>query len=193
MKLIVGLGNPGPQYEVTRHNIGFLAIDRLIERFKAHGPQEKYHSEMYGTQFEGEKVILLKPQTFMNLSGKAVAPAFRFFKCQPSDLIVIYDDLDLKEFTLRLRSGGGAGGHNGIRSLDEHLGGGDKDYFKVRCGIGRPKAGKPVDYVLEPFSDLELTSLDPFLDKVSQAVEELLRGRLKEAMNQFNSKGDGSL
>ncbi len=192
MKLVVGLGNPGPKYETTRHNAGFLALDRLIDRWSARGPTQKYQAELYQAEVKGEKVGLLKPQTFMNLSGRSVGPAFGFYKCAPKDLIVIYDELDLKPLSFRLKQGGGAGGHNGIKSIDESLGAGQTDYLRVRIGIGHPRALnlpiQPVDYVLQQFSDEELRGLDPLLDQVADAVERLITGDVTNAMTQYNRR-----
>src|SRR4051794_16113943 len=138
MKIVVGLGNPGPKYETTRHNVGFLAVDRLIDEWKATGPASKHQGEVYQADVRGEKVLLVKPETFMNLSGRCVAPLMVFFKCKPSDLIVIHDDLDLIPFALRIKTGGGTGGHNGLKSLDESLGAGQNGYHRIRIGIGHP-------------------------------------------------------
>lgn len=196
MKLVVGLGNPGLKYETTRHNVGFLAIDRLIERWKADGPSQKYHSELFQASVHGEKVLLLKPQTYMNRSGVSVAPPFQFYQCQPQDLIVIHDDLDLAPLSLRIKTGGGAGGHNGLKSIDESLGKNQQGYHRVRIGIGHPARTEglarelsrvsPADYVLMPFTDHELNELDPVLDEVSQAIEQIIQGKVQAAMTQFN-------
>ncbi len=192
MRLVVGLGNPGAKYETTRHNAGFLAIDRLVEAWKADGPVVKHEGEIYEGRVGGERVMLVKPHTFMNLSGRCVAPLFTFYKCEPGDLTVIHDDLDLKPVSLRLKSGGGAGGHNGLTSIDECLGAGKTGYHRVRVGIGHPASLglklSPVDYVLRPFSDDELARLDPLLDRVVQAVERLVRDDVKGAMNEFNRR-----
>jgi PTH1 family peptidyl-tRNA hydrolase len=193
MKMIVGLGNPGPKYETTRHNVGFLALDRLIERWNAQGPNTAYEGEIYTTSVGGEKVLLIKPQTYMNVSGRCVGPLFKFYKCQPTDMIVIHDDLDLNPITLRIKTGGGTGGHNGLKSIDEHLGAALNGYHRIRIGIGHPsKTSAPgaaravVDYVLQPFSDAELDNLDPLLDNVAEAVEKILRGDVRGAMTEFN-------
>lgn len=192
MKIVVGLGNPGPKYETTRHNVGFLAADRLIERWKAQGPAQKNQGEVYTCTLGGEKVLIIKPQTYMNLSGRCVAPLFEFYKCEPSDLVVIYDELDLKPLSFRLKTGGGAGGHNGIKSLDDSLGSGKLSYHRVRIGIGHPRSLnlplEPGDYVLQQLSDRELEGLDPLLDQVGDAVEMVLRGEVQKAMTQYNQK-----
>jgi PTH1 family peptidyl-tRNA hydrolase len=191
MKVVVGLGNPGPKYELTRHNVGFLAVDRLIDRWKADGPQARNQAEVYSARVAGEQVLLVKPQTFMNLSGRSVAPIATFYKVEPSDIIVIHDELDIAPMSFRVKVGGGAGGHNGLRSLDECLGAGKTSYIRIRMGIGQPllPSGKRVSaekHVLEQFTDDELKFLDPVLDDVSDAVEMILRGELTRAMNRFN-------
>ena len=191
MKLIVGLGNPGLQYETTRHNAGFLAIDRLIDVHQARGPTSESQGVIFHATIAGEKAILIKPQTFMNNSGKCVAPIFRFYKCQPEDLIVIHDDLDLPPLAVRVKTGGGAGGHNGLKSIDEHLGSGSTGYHRIRIGIGRPTPGSPVspvDWVLMPFEDPELAGLDRALDDVVKITHLLLEGNATKAMTDFNRK-----
>ncbi len=195
MKLVVGLGNPGPKYETTRHNVGFLALDRLVDAWKATGPNKKNEAEIFQADVAGEKVVLVKPQTFMNLSGKSVGPLFGFYKLKPEDLIVIHDELDLKPLSLRLKTGGGAGGHNGIKSLDEHLGSANNGYHRIRIGVGHPTALnlpiKPVDWVLQQFSDGELAQLDKVLEDVVRAAERIVSGDMRGAMNEFNRREPG--
>jgi PTH1 family peptidyl-tRNA hydrolase len=196
MKLVVGLGNPGPKYETTRHNVGFLALDRLIERWKAVGPVQKNQGEVFQATLQGEKVCLVKPQTYMNLSGQCVGHLFNFYQCQPEDLIVIHDDLDLNPLVLRLKTGGGAGGHNGLKSIDENLGQNQTGYHRVRIGIGHPSRivdrsshlskCSPASYVLMPFLDEELEKLDSLFDQMSEAVEQILGGKIQAAMTQVN-------
>lgn len=210
MKLVVGLGNPGPKYETTRHNVGFLAVDRLVDRWRAVGPQLRSEAEVYQAKFMDAPTWLIKPQTFMNLSGKSVAPIFKFYQLKPEDLLVIHDDLDLPLHTLRLKTGGGAGGHNGIKSIDECLGKGLQGYHRLRIGIGRPGSSEPEsgdsepspnskqakvsvpDYVLGAYSKKELQELDRVLDDAADAVEMVLRGDILKAMNQFNRKNTQS-
>ena len=192
MKIIVGLGNPGFKYETTRHNVGFLALDRIIDKWSASRPSLKYQGEIFSASFEGQKVTLVKPQTFMNLSGRCVSQLYHFYQCEPQDLIVIHDDLDLPPLTMRLKIGGGAGGHNGLKSLDESLGKEQTGYLRIRIGIGHPSTVgekmsriSPADYVLLPFTDQELSELDPLLDDVTAAVEQILRGEIQTAMNKY--------
>ncbi len=189
MKLIVGLGNPGPKYETTRHNAGFLAIDRAIDIWGARGPTGDSSAEIYQTTVGGEKATIVKPQTFMNLSGRAVAPLAKFYKCTPADIIVVYDEIDLPFGTVRIKTGGGSGGHNGIKSLDECLGGGQTGYHRIRIGVGRPAPGSPLspaDYVLQPFLDKELEELDKLFDDVVSAVQMIASGDILGAMNRYN-------
>ncbi len=191
MKLVVGLGNPGPKYETTRHNAGFLAIDRLVESWNAVDRHESHHGEVWKASREGEKILLIKPQTFMNNSGRCVAPLFNFYKCEPTDLIVIHDEIDLPPMQLRIKTGGGAGGHNGIRSLDASLGAGKTGYHRIRVGVGRPQhyelKTNPVDFVLMSFTDDDLTRLDPILDDIGEAARLIIGGQIIQAMNRFNT------
>jgi PTH1 family peptidyl-tRNA hydrolase len=189
MKLVVGLGNPGPKYETTRHNAGFLAIDHLVDAWRATGPADVHEGETWQATVGGEKVILLKPLTYMNNSGRTVAPLFKFYKLKPEDLIVIHDDLDIKTNVLRLKTGGGTGGHNGLKSIDAHLGAGQLNYHRVRIGIGRPAPGNPiqvVDWVLQQYTDEELRGLEQLLPKLQQAVERMIKGDVSGAMSEFN-------
>ena len=189
MKIIAGLGNPGPKYETTRHNAGFLALDRLIDAWKARGPTNESEGEIYEASVSGEKVLLVRPQTYMNNSGKFIAPVFKFFKCAPEDLIVIHDEADLPPSTLRIKTGGGTAGHNGLKSLDAFLGAGLLNYHRIRIGVGKPEVGSPIstaDYLLGQFEDEELEKLDPLLDQVVKAAEMIIQGNPQQAMNQFN-------
>lgn len=188
MKLIVGLGNPGTQYETTRHNIGFLAADQIIDEWNANIHKNQFDAETYETQRIKEKIMIVKPQTFMNLSGKSVAAIFKFYKCNPEDLIVIYDDVDLAFSATRIKVGGGSAGHNGIRSIDESLGKENLNYYKLRLGVGKSPRIDVGDYVLQNFKDHELKELGPVFDKTLKALEYLIQGKTKEAMNEFNRK-----
>lgn len=199
MKIVAGLGNPGPKYETTRHNAGFLAVDRLVDSWKATGPHYESKGQLYQATVAGEKVLLVKPETFMNNSGECIAPLMKFYKCKPEDLVVVYDELDLKPLQLRLKTGGGSGGHNGIKSIDQCLGSESTGYHRVRIGIGHPARGvhpsaensharSVVDYVLQNFTDDELAELDKTLDDVSQACELLIRGEATRAMTAFNKR-----
>jgi PTH1 family peptidyl-tRNA hydrolase len=187
MKLIVGLGNPGSQYERTRHNIGFLIIDYLAERWNIKMNQSKYNG-LYGTgTVNGEKVVLLKPLTYMNLSGEAIAPLARFYKIGLEDIAVIYDDLDLPKGKVRLRQKGSAGGHNGMKSTIQHLGG--DSFNRIRVGIGRPEGRIPVpDYVLTNFKDDEWEIMKEAIDKSLKVCDQWLNEPFLKVMNSFNGQ-----
>jgi peptidyl-tRNA hydrolase, PTH1 family len=195
MKIIAGLGNPGYQYEATRHNVGFMAIDHLVDAWKATGPRLENRAEVWQAEVCGEKVLLMKPQTFMNRSGRSIAPVFQFYKLQPSDLIVIHDELDLPPVTLRVKTGGGNGGHNGLRSIEAELGKENNDYHRLRIGIGKPATNPHVpsqmsgsDFVLGVLTQPECDALASTLDDVLKCSELLIQGKAKEAMNEFNRK-----
>lgn len=194
MKLIVGLGNPGAKYETTRHNIGWLALDRMIEDWKGIGPKSQNRAQIWSTTLEGEKILFVKPQTFMNLSGEAVAPLYQFYKCEPEDIIVIHDELDIPPGLMKLKTGGGNGGHNGLKSLDASLG--TNAYHRVRLGIGHPRDYNPqmdvADWVLAQFSQAECNGLDSFFERTRDAVRKILTSGLKTAANQFNQKTPNS-
>lgn len=185
MKLIIGLGNPGKPYEHTRHNIGFDVIDALADKWGVTLNQTKFNG-MYATAHRPEgKVMLLKPLTYMNLSGECVRPMMDYFDIDVEDIIVIYDDLDLETGKLRLRQKGSAGGHNGIKSLIHHLG--TQEFNRIRVGVSRPPAGmKVADYVLSKFSKEEEPVIQEATNKSCEAVEASLSKKFLEVMNIFN-------
>lgn len=185
MKLIIGLGNPGKPYEFTRHNIGFDVIDALAKEWNAPLNQSKFNG-MYATVHRPEgKVILLKPLTYMNLSGECVRPVMDYFDIAIEDIVVIYDDLDLETGKLRLRGKGSAGGHNGIKSLIQHLG--TQEFNRIRVGVDRPPAGmKVADYVLAKFSKDDQIIVQDAISKCCDAVEVSLNKPFLDVMNQFN-------
>ncbi|GFO67974.1 peptidyl-tRNA hydrolase [Geomonas limicola] len=185
-KLIVGLGNPGPQYSWTRHNAGFMVLDRLSRQAGISVTKKAFSGLSGDGNWAGERVILLKPQTFMNLSGRSVAEALRFYKLTPADLIVIHDDLDIPYGSVRLKLGGGHGGHNGLRSIDQELG--SKEYLRVRMGIGRPVHGDVSNYVLSNFHKEEMDGLLNVLDGVIDSMEMLLKEGLPKAMSIHHNK-----
>lgn len=189
MKLIVGLGNPGAQYETTRHNVGWLALDRLIDEWKAAGPSTQNQAETWTCSRGGEKVILMKPLTYMNKSGIAVAPVMKFYKLAPADLIVLYDDLDLPPHSLKLKTGGGTGGHNGLKSIEASTG--ETGYHRFRIGIGHPRDFNPrmdpADWVLGHYPDADLAELDRLFDRVARAMDLVVAGDMRSAMNRFNT------
>jgi peptidyl-tRNA hydrolase, PTH1 family len=184
--IIAGLGNPGPNYQWTRHNAGFLFLDRLAHLEKI-AINRKTFSGLAGEWiFQASRHVLLKPQTFMNLSGRAVMQALQFYKLPLSRLIVAHDDLDLPFGTVRLKQGGGHGGHNGLRSIMEQLGKGD--FIRLRIGIGRPPHGDTVNYVLGTIPAEQMESLPRVLDGGLDMLEMMLAEGLPKAMSLFNNK-----
>ncbi|MFP3917782.1 aminoacyl-tRNA hydrolase [Lysinibacillus telephonicus] len=186
MKLIIGLGNPGKQYEHTRHNIGFECIDALSKKWDAPLNQMKFNGMFTSVHRPEGKVILLKPLTYMNLSGECVRPLMDYFDIDVEDIIVIYDDLDLETGKLRLRQKGSAGGHNGIKSLIQHLG--TQEFNRIRVGISRPPAGmKVADYVLSKFSKEDDPIIEDAIAKTAAAVESSLSKKFLDVMSEFNT------
>ncbi|MBW7851899.1 MAG: aminoacyl-tRNA hydrolase [Rhodospirillales bacterium] len=181
MRLVVGLGNPGAAYARNRHNIGFMAADALVRRHSFGPWRSKFQGEVADGAIDGERVLLLKPQTYMNLSGQSVAAAVRFHKIELNDVIVIHDELDLAPGRLRVKKGGGAGGHNGLRSIDAHLG---PDYWRVRLGVGHPgEKDRVTGHVLNDFAKADEAWLTPLLDAVADAFPLLLAGDDNGFMN----------
>src|SRR5512147_2749116 len=187
MKIIVGLGNSGRKYERTRHNAGFMAIDGLARDLRSEIAQEKHRALLGRIRIGSEETVLAKPQTYMNESGRAVAAIVRAVYATPADLIVIHDELDLPLGSVRVKIGGGHGGHNGLRSVIEHLG--SSDFVRVRIGIGRPATGiDTVDYVLSPFPADEKKSLSDAITRVVEAVKTIVLEGPTRAMNMFNQR-----
>lgn len=184
--LVVGLGNPGPEYERTRHNVGFMVADVLAERVRGRfGVHKKSGADLLEARLDGRKVMLAKPRTYMNLSGRPVAGLAKFFNVPASDIIVVHDELDLPFGAVRLKLGGGEGGHNGLRSISQAIT--TKDYLRVRFGIGRPPGRQdPADYVLKPFSAPERKEVPVIVEQAADAVELLLRVGLEAAQNQLH-------
>ena len=175
MRLFVGLGNPGPTYAGHRHNIGFMALDRLAERGAFAAWKSKFRGRLSEGPLGGEKVLLLEPLTYMNESGRSVADAARFYKLAPADLVVFHDELDLAPFKCRVKQGGGVAGHNGLRSIAALLG--TRDFKRVRLGIGHPgDKNRVTGYVLNNFAKAEQDDLDRFLDAVVDAAPKLAAG-----------------
>jgi len=184
MLLIAGLGNPGPRYAKNRHNIGFMAADEIHRRHRFSPWQKKFQAEIADGTIGGEKVLLIKPQTFMNLSGQAVGEAMRFYKLSPSDLVVIYDELDLPPGKVRAKTGGGSGGHNGIKSIDAHCG---KDYRRIRLGIGHPGVKEMVhNHVLGDFAKVDQEWLEPLLSAIADNTDLLVKGDDNTFMNRVS-------
>ncbi len=171
MLLFVGLGNPGPQYADHRHNIGFMAVDAIASRLHFPAFRQKFSGLISEGSLGGEKVLLLKPQTFMNNSGKSVGDAMRFYKLKPENVTVFYDELDLVPGRIRTKRGGGAAGHNGIRSIDDHIG---KDYRRIRLGIGHPGDRERVrSHVLGDFAKADAVWLEPLLEALAESATHL--------------------
>jgi PTH1 family peptidyl-tRNA hydrolase len=190
MLLIAGLGNPGPRYSATRHNVGFRLIDELARRagVPASGFRERFHGEIAAARLGDQELLLLRPQTFMNESGRSVQAACAFYKIKPSELIVAHDELDLPFGDVRLKKGGGDGGNRGIRSVSGALG---PDYVRIRLGIGRPPPdfrGDPADFVLQAFADAELSDVEKMLERGAEAVSLVTTLGLEKAMNRINQR-----
>ena len=184
MQIIAGLGNPGPRYAANRHNIGFMAADAIVRRHASFGPwQSKWNALVAEGRIGSEKLLVIKPQTFMNLSGQAVGEAMRFYKLGPDALTVLYDELDLAPGKARIKRGGGSGGHNGIKSLDAHCG---KDYRRVRLGIGHPGDKSRVQaHVLGDFAKADADWLNPLLDALADNIDLLVTGNESGLMNKL--------
>ena len=186
MKCIVGLGNPGKKYKHTRHNIGFMVIDELLRRYNWDLDKKKFNGQFALEHIQGEKVMLLQPQTYMNLSGESIRPLMDYYNMDAEDVLVIYDDLDLPTGKIRLRQKGGHGGHNGIRSTIDHLG--TKDFKRLRIGVGRPTTPIPVvDYVLGSFSKEQQADVTDSITKAADACEAWLERPFIDVMNEFNN------
>jgi peptidyl-tRNA hydrolase, PTH1 family len=186
MKCIVGLGNPGKKYEQTRHNVGFMVIDELLNRNNWSLKKNKFRSKYTVEHIGGEKVLLIKPETYMNLSGEAISAFKEFFELDLQDIVVIYDDLDLPPGKIRLRQKGGHGGHNGIRNTIDQLQ--DKAFNRIRIGIGRSETPMAVsDYVLGKFSDEHRPKIDESVKLAAEACEMWLEKPFLEVMNKYNA------
>ena len=183
--LIIGLGNPGRKYRGNRHNVGFMAVDRLAQAHGIQGGKVQFKAIVADGRIAGQKVILVKPQTYMNASGDAVGPLANYYQIPNQNILVIYDDLDLPFGAIRLREKGGAGGHNGMKSIINHLG---QDFPRMRLGIGRPPGQMPPHaYVLQDFRPEELPLLDDVLTEAVRAVETWLADGIQMAMSRHNS------
>jgi PTH1 family peptidyl-tRNA hydrolase len=183
--LIVGLGNPGPRYAFTRHNAGFLVVDLLAERLGARFKAHRSNSDVVEGRLAGRPVVLVKPRSFMNESGAPVVNAARFFKVAPESVVVVHDELDLPYATLRVKRGGGDGGHNGLRSVTSALG--SKEYVRVRFGIGRPPGRQdPADFVLREWSSAERKDLPFFVDQAADVVEAVVADGVEATQNRFH-------
>lgn len=186
MKLVVGLGNPGDKYAKTRHNIGFEVINKLQKDLNIIGEKDKFQGLLSEKNIDGEKVLFLKPQTFMNLSGNSIAAVVNFYKIDAkNDMIVIYDDMDLPVGKLRVKEKGSSGGHNGIKSIISHLG---DEFLRIKCGIGKSK-DDTIDFVLGQFDKSEQEIVDKMLENASDCVLDLIRDiELGRIMQKYNKK-----
>jgi PTH1 family peptidyl-tRNA hydrolase len=190
MRLIAGLGNPGPRYQATRHNLGFRVIDELARQcgVPASAFKERFHGEIASARLGDEELLLLRPQTFMNESGRSVQAACTFYKIKPSELIVAHDELDVPFPEVRLKQGGGDGGNRGVRSVTASLG---PDYVRIRLGIGRPPAdfrGDVADFVLQAFPSAELAAVEQMVARATEAVSLVTSLGLEKAMNRINQR-----
>jgi len=184
--LVVGLGNPGPSYAGNRHNAGFLVLDELAGRVGGRFKSHRSGADVLEGRLAGQRVVLVRPRSYMNVSGGPVTGAVRFFKVTPESLVVVHDELDVPFGTVRLKRGGGEGGHNGLRSISKSLG--DKDYYRVRFGIGRPPGRMdPADFVLRDFSGTERRELPFAVDRAADAAEALVTAGLEAAQNKFHT------
>ena len=193
IKIIVGLGNPGPRYAKNRHNIGFQIVDELAAKHDLSFDKRQFKALIASGRIDGQRVLLVKPQTYMNLSGEAVQPLVSYYKVELEDLMVVFDDMDLPAGVIRLRPFGGAGGHNGMKSIIGRLG--SNQFPRLRVGVGRPPGRMdPAAYVLQDFSADEESLMAPVRDRAVQALETWLTSGVDAAMNAFNiTKSQDSL
>ena len=188
MKIFVGLGNPTAEYAATKHNVGFMLADKLAEKISASEWREKFNALVAESFFDGEKILIVKPQTFMNLSGEAVGPLMNFYKLGAEDLTVAHDDMDLPLGMIRLRPKGSGGGHHGVESIIQHLGG-EKNFPRVRIGVGRPPKNWTVNHhVLSPFTAEDAQKISAALDELVPAVLCIFKEGIDNAMNKFNPR-----
>ncbi len=185
MRVVVGLGNPGSSYARSRHNVGFWVLDALARRHRLRFSKREYKSQVAAGKIADETVLLLKPQTYMNLSGEAVGRARRDLGLDPTDFLVVYDDLDLALGRIRVKANGGSGGHHGVDSIIESLG--SKAFPRVRVGIGRPASKSAnLDYLLDAMSAEEVETLEEAVESAADAAETVLRDGIAKAMSGFN-------
>ena len=183
MRLMVGLGNPGPKYQANRHNIGFMAVDEIVRRHGFSPWRKRFQGECAEGQIAGVKVLALKPATYMNESGRAVGEAMRFLKIAPEDVIVFHDELDIPAARVRVKLGGGHAGHNGLRSIDAHIG---NNFQRVRLGIGHPGMKELVHaYVLHDFAKADQAWLEPLLDETARNADLLVEARADQFQNRI--------
>ncbi|MCW2237605.1 aminoacyl-tRNA hydrolase [Azospirillum canadense] len=180
MLLLVGLGNPGAEYARNRHNIGFMAVEEIARRHGFSPWRKRFQGQTADGTVAGDKVMALEPLTFMNVSGQSVVAALQFFKLKPENVVVIHDELDLPPGKIRVKKGGGHGGHNGLRSIDSHIG---KEYWRIRLGIGHPGNKDMVSgYVLHDFAKADQAWLDPLIDAVADSFPLIVKGEAEKFM-----------
>jgi PTH1 family peptidyl-tRNA hydrolase len=184
--IIAGLGNPGPKYAGNRHNSGFMVVEAFAARCEGVSFREKFRGLVARARLSDRDLLLLKPMTFMNLSGESVQQAMQFYKVEPGELVVVHDELDLEFGVLRVKRGGGTAGHKGLASVIEHCGGGD--FTRVRLGIGRPRSGSGESWVLSDFSVEERKNLPDVVRSAGDALGCIVQRGVQEAMNRFNSR-----
>ena len=185
MYLIIGLGNPEEEYSKTRHNMGFNAINKIADQYGIKVNKSKFQGLYESAIIEGKKVMLIKPQTYMNLSGECIKQFVDFYKIQKEEILVIYDDMDIEPGKIKIRKKGGAGGHNGMKSIIKMLG--TEEFARIRTGIGRPKhSGDDIKYVIGAIPEEEIPKLDEGVEKAKEAVIEILKNGIDSAMNKLN-------
>jgi len=184
MKMIVGLGNPGKDYKDTRHNIGFMVLEELASRYQVEKQESRFDAIIGHIRINSEKILLVKPLTYMNLSGRAVQPLLHWYKLSLEELIVVFDDMDLPAGSLRIRANGGSGGHKGMASISERLA--SKEFARIRVGIGRPEKGEAVNWVLGRFNRDEKEIFQNTVRSAADALEIWVKQGIAAAMNAYN-------
>jgi len=182
MRLLVGLGNPGKEYARTRHNMGFMAVDEIVRRFSFSPWKKAFKGQVCSGEIDGEKVVILKPETYMNLSGEAVQEAVHFYKLQPADVIVFHDELDLPVGKMKVKIGGSPAGHNGLKSIDSHIG---HDYMRVRVGVDNDKQIPTPDYVLAKPSAEDFKILESEFSQIADNISYLLKADISGFLNKI--------
>jgi len=185
IKLIVGLGNPGTRYARSRHNVGFMVVEEFARAHAIEFKRKKFNTALAEGTLDGTRVLIAKPQTFMNLSGEAVSKLYKFYKIAPQDLLVVYDDLDLPLGKLRLRGSGSAGGHHGMESIIARIG--TSEFPRLRVGIGRPNPESDVDHVLGNFEGQEMKEVKEIILRAAEVIDAWLKDGIERTMNEFNS------
>ena len=182
MRLLVGLGNPGKEYAQTRHNMGFMAVDEIVRRFSFTPWKKAFKGQTCSGEIDGKKIILLKPETYMNLSGESVQEAVHFYKLSPSDVIVFHDELDLPVGKIKVKIGGSPAGHNGLKSIDNHIG---QDYMRIRIGINNDKQIPTADYVLGKPSKEDFKVLDQEFIQIADNIKFLIKADISGFLNKI--------